>query len=94
MWSGEEALDGGLESFGASYWSKAKYLLAITRDEELCKVPLDPITQHARGATLEEGEDWVAISAVDSSLLHHGEGHSVAACTELRSLESRLQLLR
>lgn len=73
-----------LERLGLSRRSPAADDLSVLPDEELLKVPLDPLDAKQTGLLLGEPlEERVGAFAVDVDLLHDGEGHAVVDLAEV-----------
>ena len=79
----ERAQDVLLEGLGLGDAGPAALDLAVLADEELFKVPLDPLEAHEAGLlVLEPDEEGVRVVAVDVGLLHDGEGDAVVELAE------------
>lgn len=79
--------DGLLERLGLGGAGPAALDLAVAADEELLKVPLDPLhAQEARLLVLEPLEHGLGLVAVDVDLAHDGEGDAVVELAEALDL--------
>jgi hypothetical protein len=76
-----------LQAFGLGRAGPAALDLAVAADEELLKVPLDPLQAHeARLFVLKPLIEWIGLIAVDVNLAQDREGHTIVDLAEALNL--------